>query len=90
MKKPVVPKPPVWFILVLLFTLLPTLLWPLIMIRYGRHAADSGNWVLLILYPIYAVISIYLAYRCYADQQGISWILIILTWLSLGAELLLI
>lgn len=89
MKKTIAAKPPVWFILVLLFTLLPSLLWPVVMLRYGQQAAESGNWVLLILYPIYAILSIYLAYRCYADQRGISWILIVLAWLSLAAELLL-
>ncbi len=81
---------PVGFVLVLMITLLPTMGFPFWMVEYASPDMMSEKWLLMVLYPIYSIISVYLAYISYAERKGLSWILVILVWLSFAAELILI
>ena len=52
----------------------------------GIGEDHSAKTILALGYPMYAVLSVYLAYRVYADRREVSWLLIALVWLSLAAE----
>lgn len=80
-------RPPAWFIVVIVISLLPTLLWPYLLAN--AKSAANENVTLLMLFPIYDLLSAFLAYRCFFDRNFLSWILIGLMWLSFGAVVLL-
>lgn len=83
-------KPPTSFVVALAITLLPILAWPALMLHFSDPSESNGNWIIMVLFPIYAMLSAYLAYRIYYDLKGLAWILIILIWLSFAAELILL
>lgn len=84
-------RPPGWFIIVVAITAITGVAWLPFGINFiGDTDINSEKWVLTWLYPIYALISAYLAYRCYNDRVSVSWILLILVWLSLIAEIVLV
>lgn len=74
----------------LLISCLPIFVWPFMMLGFEANEYTTDNWLLLILYPIYALLSVYLAYNCYAQRRGLAWIILALTWLAFGAECMLL
>ena len=84
-------KPSIAFKTLLLLTSLTAVGWTPHAISAMRNPAlNETAMVFVVLYPIYSLLSVYLAYRCYADRREISWILIVLVWLSLFAEMVLV
>lgn len=81
-------KMPMAMLLVVIVSVLPVLAWPFYMTRCD-FGEDDGNILLALLFPIYIVMSGYLAYRCYRIRPEISYILLSIMWLSYGAVLLL-
>lgn len=81
-------KTPMAMLLAVIISVLPVLAWPFYMIRYN-FGEDDGNILLALLFPIYIVMSGYLAYRCYRIRPEISYVLLSIMWLSYGAALLL-
>ena len=75
-------RPPQWFIIILIAAALPLLAWPSVM-----AAVPSGDiaGTLAMLFPIYAIVSLYLAYRVFPRRPDLSWILIAILLLSYGA-----
>lgn len=70
-------------------SLLPLLLWPLAVSRYGFDRHDTAS-VLLMLLPLFAAAALYLAAKCHSERPHISWLLIAMLWLSYIAVALLI
>ncbi len=64
---------PWWFIVVLLVMALPIVGWPWVM---SSMPENSENSTLVMCFPIYALLSLYLAYRSFAQRQAIAWILL--------------
>lgn len=84
-------RPPSGFIVMLVITALSAVAWlPYALAQFKQPEIPSDTWVLTLLYPIYAILSVYLAYKCYNDRSFLSWILIIFVWLSLIAEIVLV
>lgn len=81
------PKMPVLFVVALFLTALTAVVWtPTAISMLGIGEEHSAKTILALGYPMYAVLSVYLAYRVYADRHEVSWLLIALVWLSLAAE----
>lgn len=80
------PRLPLWFGITAAASFIPVLAWPWL-IATNDALDDPGNMVnlLLITFPVYAVLSIYLSYRCIGDRPYLAVILIALLWLSFAA-----
>lgn len=69
-------RPPWWMTVVILVMLLPLFSWPMV-IASLPEGDDGDNWKMLIyVFPIYAILSAYYAYRCYAERKELSIILL--------------
>lgn len=81
------PKPPrrvpMWFSITAIISFVPVLVWPW-MIASSNVLNEPGDLprLLLITFPVYAVLSIYLAYKCLGERTYLSVILFALLWLS--------
>lgn len=75
---------PWWFVAVIILSVLPIALWPFILNHFPLRVAQDYR-VLITIFPIYTVVSGYLAYRTFPQRPTVAWILIILLWLSYGA-----
>lgn len=84
-------KVPWWMILIVTVSILPVLIWPVYMTDFDFIADDTHeNYLLLAyLFPIYIVLCGFLAYKCYPVRKEITYILLVLMWLSYGAAFLL-
>lgn len=84
------PPVPTWFSIAAAASFIPVLVWPWMIASSGAFD-DPGNMsnLLLITFPVYAVLSIYLSYRSIAERPYIAVILIAILWLSFGALWLL-
>lgn len=72
-------RPPWWFICILVLCMLPLAAWPWVVGGMtGDMAADSTVHALVLAFPVYAVGSVYCAYRCFDGQTCLSWILVAL------------
>ena len=88
-------KVPGWFKVLLLVTALPVFAWPWLMSRATEvftenDMADSMPWTLVMLLPLYVVLSTWISYRVYASRPEISWILQGVQVLVYGAMLTLV
>lgn len=80
---------PLWFKILVLVLLLPLFSWPGIMTDIFNGSEERNSTTLLVLlFPIYAILSAYYAYRCYDDRRELSWILIGILVLSYIAAFL--
>lgn len=80
-------RPPLWFALVVIATLLPLLAWPWIMISTmtGAPSAHDMRFILIMAFPIYAIASAWLAYRSFRRRSDLAWVLIAMLILSYAA-----
>ncbi|MCM1518774.1 MAG: hypothetical protein NC117_09050 [Pseudoflavonifractor sp.] len=80
-------KVPAWFIVVLVILMLPLALWPFVMSWVsGRYDEATGQWLLMAFFPVYAILTCWLSYRCYTDRPTVSYVLLgvlLLSYLSL-------
>ncbi len=85
-------RPPYWFTILLIVLLLPLFSWPWLVGGMSSASADDNdvNNVLMMIFPIYAVVSCYCAYRCYVTRRALSIILIFILILSYISAYLLI
>ncbi|MEF9924159.1 MAG: hypothetical protein RR061_03125 [Muribaculaceae bacterium] len=83
-------KPGISFVITITITLCTVLASPVLISHFSTSSENNRDWVLIVLFPIYALLSSYLSYRIYSDQKGLAWILIILVWLSFFAQFMLI
>ena len=72
-------RPPGWFTIVVLVMMIPILFYiPLVIGMFdtpGSFEMDTVGFVTL-FFPIYALLSGWLAYQCYPARKEISWILL--------------
>jgi hypothetical protein len=80
-KKNNIKRPPLWFIIVVIATIVPIVLWPALLSHVNEFADETKRFLILSL-PVYSILTGYIAYRCYMERPYIAWILIILAWLS--------
>ncbi|MDE6191182.1 MAG: hypothetical protein K2G47_06100 [Muribaculum sp.] len=75
-------RPPWWMTVVILIMLLPLISWPMVIASLPPEE-DGGNWKMLIyIFPVYAILSAYYAYRCYDGRRELSVILLSVLLLS--------
>lgn len=80
---------PLWFKILVIVLLIPLFSWPGIMTDVLNRSDERDSTTLLVLlFPIYAILSAYYAYRCYDDRRELSWILIAVMILSYLAAFL--
>ena len=68
------------FKILILITALPVFAWPWLMNRatfvfVEKAAGDALPWALVMLLPLYVVLSTWISYRVYSTRREISWIL---------------
>lgn len=73
-------KVPGWFKVLILITALPVFFWPWLMSRATEAFTDGdmGNslpWTLVMLLPLYVVLSTWISYRVYVTRREVSWVL---------------
>ncbi len=71
---------PVWFIILLIILSLPLLATP----AYLTHIAEDNG--IMLCFPLYVLLSVYLAYASWPQRRYVSWILIgvlLLSYISL-------
>lgn len=79
---------PVKIILAVVVSILPITAWPWYMAKHNFHFDDRAGF-LAIVFPIYIILCGYLAFKCYAVKREITYILLLIMWLSYGAALFL-
>ena len=84
-------RPPSWYIVVIVVMLLPLIMWPMFITSYLCDVdAHSDNSVYAFLFPIYALLSAYYAYKTYTTRRELSIILLALLLLSYIAAAILL
>ncbi|GFI67225.1 hypothetical protein [Muribaculum intestinale] len=72
-------RPPAWFTIVVLVMMIPIFFYiPLVIGMFdtpGTFEPNTKGFVTL-FFPIYALLSVWLAYQCYPERKEISWILL--------------
>ena len=81
-------RPSLWVIIVVIASILPVMAWPLYMSRYGLHQGGQTAF-LATAFPIYIVLCGYLAYKCYQYRKEVTYVLLVIMWLSYSAAVLL-
>lgn len=70
-------RPPLWVIVIIIVMLLPLFSWPAVITRvladYDKYDTIS---VLFFIFPLYAVLSCYYAYKSYEARKDLSVILL--------------
>ena len=82
---------PWWIILLVTVSILPVLTWPAYMRQFDFTMDENHEHYLLIayLFPIYIVVCGFLAYKCYPVRKEVTYILLVLMWLSYGSAFFL-
>ena len=62
-------------------SLLPVLLWPLLMVKSDTLQTGTERFLTLAM-PVYAIASGYLAHRCYDERPYVAWVILAVLWLS--------
>jgi len=73
-------RPPLWFVIIIIVMIIPIVMWPFALINYD--AEDTSHWWIVNIFPIYALLSCYLAYKCYISRREMSYILLIVLLLA--------
>lgn len=82
-------RPPAWFTIVILVMLLPLFSWPAVI--SALPADNDGNVTLIVyLFPIFAILSAWCAYRCFVTRKELSVILLAILLLAYIAVALLL
>ncbi|MDD2961957.1 MAG: hypothetical protein PHR45_07765 [Muribaculaceae bacterium] len=84
-------KPSIAFITTVVITALTAVVWtPFALGNMQNPGESSDKWILIVCYPIFSLLSVYLAHCVYAERKYLSWILVILVWISLACEIILL
>ena len=73
-------RPPMWMTVIMIVMLLPLFSWPFVVSDYPE--GKDEYLVLLYLFPIYALLSVYCAYKTYVARKELSIIILSLLMLS--------
>ncbi len=70
---------PLWFKVLILITALPLFVWPWLMgqatIAFGDSGENALPWALVMLLPLYVLVSTWISYRIYPGWQAAAWVL---------------
>ena len=66
---------------VVYISLLPVLLWPLLMVKSDTLQTGTERFLALAM-PVYAIASGYLAHRCYEERPYVAWVILAVLWLA--------
>ena len=69
------------FKIIVYISLLPVLLWPLLMVKADTLQTGTERFLTLSM-PVYAIASGYLAYRSYEERPYVSWVILGVLWLA--------
>ena len=69
----------------MIVSLLPLLWWPVALLHNSGYLFTGTKRVLMLCFPIYALLSVWLAWMCREERQDVMWVLIILLWMSYAA-----
>lgn len=73
-------RPPMWMTVIMIVMLLPLFSWPFVVSDYPE--GKDEYLVLIYLFPIYALLSVYCAYKTYVVRKELSIIILSLLMLS--------
>lgn len=74
---------PLWFKTICTISIITVLSWPLMMQTSAPFdEPENPTNLLLLLFPIYAVLSLYLAYKTYDERPAVSNVLLVVLWLA--------
>lgn len=76
---------PGWIKLVIGLSALPLLWWPVSLLHDSGFVMDGMKRVLMMLFPLYAILSLGFAWHCRHERREVMWVLLVLLWLSYGA-----
>ena len=76
-------RPPVWVTVIMIILLLPLFSCPFVISNYPD--GKDEYLVLIYIFPIYALLSVYCAYKTYATRKDLSIIVLSLLVLSYAA-----
>ena len=78
-------KTPRWKKLLIGFSLLPLLWWPVSLLHDTGYIMSGTERVLMMIFPFYALISVALAWHCRNERPEVMWVLMLVLWLSYAA-----
>lgn len=73
-------KTPVWMTILIILLVLPVFSLPALLSAIAP--GDSGMKTIVWCYPVYVVMSGWLAWQCYPQRREVSWILLVLMVMS--------
>jgi len=73
---------PGWKKIVIALSVLPLLWWPVSLLHDTGFLFTGIKRVLMMLFPIYALLSLGLAWYCRNERPEVMWVLLIVLWLS--------
>lgn len=76
---------PGWIKLVIGLSALPLLWWPVSLLHDSGFVMDGMKRVLMMLFPLYAILSLGFAWHCRHERREVMWVLLVLLWLSYAA-----
>lgn len=76
---------PRWIKLVIGLSALPLLWWPVSLLHDSGFVMDRMKRLLMMLFPIYAILSLALAWHCRNERREVMWVLLVVLWLSYAA-----
>lgn len=74
---------------IILLSLLPLLLWPVALLHSTSTLFNDTGRLLMLLFPLYALPSVAIAWYCREERPEVMWVLLWLLWLSYGAVFVL-
>lgn len=84
-------RPPFWYIVVIMLMAVPLFFWPFLMegglLQIDGMSHDDESFLVTkqffsIGFPIFAVLTLYIAYRTYAERRSLSIVLLVILALS--------
>lgn len=76
---------PRWKKLIIWLSLLPLLWWPVSLLHDSAFLFSGTKRVLMVMFPIYALGSVLMAWHCRNERPEVMWVLLVVLWLSYGA-----
>ena len=76
---------PRWIKLVIGLSALPLLWWPVSLLHDSGFVMDRMKRLLMMLFPLYAILSLALAWHCRHERREVMWVLLVVLWLSYAA-----
>ena len=83
------PTLPIAMLFAMIASVLPALGWPFYMMQFVEFGNDDQLMLVTVLFPIYIILCCFLAYKAYPINKEISYVLLVIVWISYVAGVLL-